>query len=414
MKRILMMCLSFMVAIPVFSQTSTSASSSQETMLMVVLVLVLITTLLILIVGMYLISIIKVILLDAKKRKALAEGKEYIPEKGNSWWDNFMNKATDAVPLDKEKSVLMDHDFDGIHELNNHLPPWWKWLFYFTIAWGVVYFAVYHVFDAAPLMHEEYEIVMEDARTDRAALTATEGNNIDESNVEFSDASEVMSSGKAIYDRSCVACHAAEGQGLIGPNFTDNYWIHGGSINDIFKVIKYGVPEKGMISWQSQLSASEMRDVSSYIMAFVGTTPKNPPAPKAPEGDEYLPETQENKAPTGNDIDENNVEFSDDPQLLANGKAIYDRACLACHAAEGQGMIGPNFTDNYWIHGGSINDIFKVIKYGVIEKGMIPWEGQLTPTEMRDVSSYIMTFVGTTPKNPPAPKAPEGEEYIPQ
>ncbi len=289
-KRIVMICLSFTLAIPVFSQTNTSTSSNQETMLMIVLVLVLIVTLLILVVGMYLISIIKVILLDDKKSKALAEGKEYIPETERSWLDKIINKATDVIPLEEEETVLLDHDYDGIHELDNHLPPWWKWLFYFTIAWGVVYFAIYHVFDAVPLMHEEYEIVMEDARIERDALMSSEGNNIDENNVEFSDAAEVMSSGKAIYDRSCVACHAAEGQGLIGPNFTDNYWIHGGSINDIFKTIKYGVPEKGMISWQSQLTPSEMRDVASFIMAFVGTTPKNPPAPKGPEGEEYIPQ----------------------------------------------------------------------------------------------------------------------------
>jgi cytochrome c oxidase cbb3-type subunit III len=94
----------------------------------------------------------------------------------------------------------------------------------------------------------------------------------------------MLANGKAIYDRMCVPCHAPEGQGLIGPNFTDNYWIHGGSINDVFRTVKYGVPQKGMISWQSQLSPSDMSDVSSYILTFVGTTPKNPPAPKRPEG----------------------------------------------------------------------------------------------------------------------------------
>jgi cytochrome c oxidase cbb3-type subunit III len=123
-------------------------------------------------------------------------------------------------------------------------------------------------------------------------LWQVEGNSIDESNVEFSDAPQVLANGKAIYDRECVACHAPEGQGLIGPNFTDNYWIHGGSINDVFKTVKYGVPQKGMISWQSKLSPADMRDVSSYILTFVGTTPKNPPLPKAPEGQLYTPETE--------------------------------------------------------------------------------------------------------------------------
>jgi cytochrome c oxidase cbb3-type subunit 3 len=232
------------------------------------------------------------ILLEDKKQKAAAEGKEYVPETTQSWWNKIMNRASDAVPIEEEETILLDHNYDGIRELDNHLPPWWKWLFYFTIVWGIVYLFVYHVFDALPLMHEEYDIVMEDARIAREAFMASAGNNIDESNVEFSDEPQVLANGKAIYDRECVACHAPEGQGLIGPNFTDNYWIHGGSINDVFTTVKYGVPQKGMISWQSKLSPSEMRDVSSYILTFVGTTPKNPPPPKAPEGQLYTPESE--------------------------------------------------------------------------------------------------------------------------
>jgi len=201
-----------------------------------------------------------------------------------------MSKATDSVPVEEEETVLLDHDYDGIHELDNHLPPWWKWLFYATVIWGVIYFMVYHIFDAMPLMHEEYEIVMEDARISMEKKLASEGGTIDENNVEFSDEADVLASGKAIYDRDCLVCHAPEGQGLIGPNFTDNNWIHGGSINDLFKTIKYGVPQKGMISWQSKLSPSDMRDVACFILTFVGTTPKNPPAPKGPEGEEYIPE----------------------------------------------------------------------------------------------------------------------------
>lgn len=208
-----------------------------------------------------------------------------------------MSKASDAVPIEKEESILLDHNYDGIHELDNHLPPWWKWLFYFTIVWGVVYLLVYHVFDGLPLMEEEYAIAMEDAKLAKEARMAGETSNIDESNVVFSDAASDLASGKAIYDRECVACHAPEGQGLIGPNFTDNYWIHGGSISDVFKTVKYGVPQKGMIPWQTKLSPKEMQDVSSYILTFVGTTPKNPPAPKGPEGTEYIPEEAEQTQP---------------------------------------------------------------------------------------------------------------------
>ena len=296
-KRMLFTFLSFVIVLPAVAQTGESASSNMETMLIVVLSFVLVVAVLILIIGLYLVNIIKMILLEDKKQKALDEGKEYAPVEERSLWSKLMNKATDAVPLEEEETVMLDHDYDGIHELDNHLPPWWKWLFYATIVWGFIYFFVYHVFDALPLSQEEYAIVMEDAKLAQQATMALAGNNIDENSVELSSEPDVLARGKAIFDRECVACHAPEGQGLIGPNFTDKYWIHGGSINDIFKTIKYGVPQKGMISWQSKLTPSDIRDVSNYILTFQGTTPKNPPAPKGPEGEEYIPTNQTNEAP---------------------------------------------------------------------------------------------------------------------
>lgn len=297
LKRIFMLFLTFALTVPAFAQGSESASANHENMLIVVLSFVLVVTVLILILGIYLINIINSIMIENKKLRAQEMGVKYDPEEEKSLWSRLMNKATESVPVEKEASVLLDHNYDGIRELDNHLPPWWKWLFYFTIAWGVVYFLAYHAFDL-PLMHEEYEIAMEDARIAKEAKMALEGNNIDENTVEFSDAAEVLANGKAIYDRECVACHAPEGQGLIGPNFTDKFWIHGGSINDIFKTIKYGVPQKGMISWQTKLTPSDMRDVGSFIMTFSGTTPQNPPAPKGPEGEEYIPEIQTSEEST--------------------------------------------------------------------------------------------------------------------
>lgn len=297
LKRIFMLFLTFALTVPAFAQGSESASANHENMLIVVLSFVLVVTVLILILGIYLINIINSIMIENKKLRAQEMGVKYDPEEEKSLWSRLMNKATESVPVEKEASVLLDHNYDGIRELDNHLPPWWKWLFYFTIAWGVVYFLAYHAFDL-PLMHEEYEIAMEDARIAKEAKMALEGNNIDENTVEFSDVAEVLANGKAIYDRECVACHAPEGQGLIGPNFTDKFWIHGGSINDIFKTIKYGVPQKGMISWQTKLTPSDMRDVGSFIMTFSGTTPQNPPAPKGPEGEEYIPEIQTSEEST--------------------------------------------------------------------------------------------------------------------
>jgi len=282
----------FLLTMPVFAQSAAPASSNLETLLIVVLSFVLIVAVLILVIGLYLVNIIKVILLEDKKQKATAEGKEYVPEEAPSLWKKMMSKASDAVPVEKEESILLDHNYDGIKELDNHLPPWWKWLFYVTIVWGAIYLLVYHVFDAQPLMEEEYAIAMEDARLAKEAMLASSESVVDESTVEFSDDPSVLANGKKLYNIHCVACHSPEGQGGIGPSFVDNYWIHGGSITDVFKTVKYGVPAKGMISWQTMLSPSDMRDVSSYVLTFVGTTPQNPPAPKAPEGELYTPPTE--------------------------------------------------------------------------------------------------------------------------
>ncbi len=292
MKRMAMVFLSLIVVFPAMAQATVTpdSTSNLETLLLVVLIFVLIVAILILIIGLYLVSIIQVVLLNDKKQKALAEGKEFVPEAEKSWWSKFMSKATDAVPVEKQETILLDHNYDGIQELDNHLPPWWKWLLYGTIIWGVIYFFVYHVSDSLPLMQEEYEIVMSEAKAIKDAQMAKAGNNVDETNVELSTDAAVLAKGKAIFDRSCVPCHAPEGQGLIGPNFTDKFFIHGGGIKDVFKTIKYGVPEKGMISWQSQLSPADMHDVANFVLSLVGTTPKNPPAPKGPEGVEYKPE----------------------------------------------------------------------------------------------------------------------------
>jgi len=287
-----MAILSFFVAVPAMAQEATSSTSNLETLLIVVLSFVIIVSILILIIGLYLVGIIKVVLLEDKKQKALAEGKEFVPEEEKSLWSKLMAKATDAVPIGKEETVLLDHNYDGIQELDNHLPPWWKWLFYITIIWGFIYFFIYHVSGSLPLSHEEYEIVMTKAKAAKDAQMALAGNNIDENNVERTSDPAVLAKGKAIFDRSCVPCHGPEGQGLIGPNFTDNYWLHGGTIKDVFTTIKYGVPQKGMISWQSQLSPSDIHDVANFVLSLVGTTPKNPPAPKGPEGIEYKPDAQ--------------------------------------------------------------------------------------------------------------------------
>ena len=190
---------------------------------------------------------------------------------------------TKAVPLEKEADMLLDHNYDGIKELDNALPPWWKYGFYITIVVAVFYFLKFEVWHTGMNPTEEYNTEMTIAKTETDAYLASAKENVDENTVTDLDAAG-NASGKAIFAKTCVPCHLAEGQGLVGPNLTDEYWIHGGSIKDIFKTIKYGFPDKGMQSWQTTYSPVEMQQLSSYIRSLRGT---NPPNPKAPQGDLY-------------------------------------------------------------------------------------------------------------------------------
>jgi cytochrome c oxidase cbb3-type subunit III len=207
-----------------------------------------------------------------------------------TWWDEFKLKYITGkmkpVGGKEEKDLMMDHNYDGIVELDNHMPPWLANIFYITIAFGVIYFTYFSVLGLGKTQLEEYEEELRIAAVQAEQRASLALSSIDENTVLFDTSVPALASGKSIYEANCVACHATDGGGGVGPNLTDQYWIHGGSINDVFKVVKYGVVAKGMIPWQDQLSPEEMQNVSSYILTLVGTTPVNP---KAPEGERYEP-----------------------------------------------------------------------------------------------------------------------------
>ncbi|KAF0151900.1 MAG: cbb3-type cytochrome c oxidase subunit III [Ignavibacteria bacterium] len=188
-------------------------------------------------------------------------------------------------PMEKEKDLLFHHEFDGIRELDNRIPPWFNFLFYGTIIWAVIYLMVFHVFDDGQIQHKEYLAEMNHAKVEKDYLIKT-GAFINEETVKFVNDAASLSEGKDIYDKNCVSCHLADGGGLVGPNLADEYWIHGGGIKNVFKIIKDGVPAKGMIAWQSQLDSKKMQAVSSYVLSFQGTKPANPKAPEGPKWEE--------------------------------------------------------------------------------------------------------------------------------
>jgi cytochrome c oxidase cbb3-type subunit 3 len=184
---------------------------------------------------------------------------------------------------------LMDHDYDGIQELDNPPPAWYMYLFYATIVFAIVYMINYHTLGKSNLQIDEYTDEMMQAQQQREELIKS-GAFIDENNVKALTSESDIVEGKNIFVTNCVSCHGNNGEGIVGPNLTDKYWIHGGGIVNVFKIIKNGVPEKGMISWQQQLSPKQIQQVASYVLTFAGI---NPPNAKEPEGELYESEGQE-------------------------------------------------------------------------------------------------------------------------
>ena len=206
----------------------------------------------------------------------------------------FAQVLTDAVPVEREAEIMLDHEYDGIRELDNNLPPWWLWMFYASIIYAFVYLIYYHVLPYGESQEEEYLSELREAQMVKEAYMATVKDLIDENSVEYLGDIPDIVAGKAIYVANCQACHAPDGGGGVGPNLTDEYWIHGGSMKDIFRTVKYGVPTKGMIAWESQLSPLQMAQVSSYIKDLVGTIPA---APKEAQGEVWRPENSPEIAP---------------------------------------------------------------------------------------------------------------------
>ncbi|MEN9369745.1 MAG: hypothetical protein RI952_610 [Bacteroidota bacterium] len=199
----------------------------------------------------------------------------------------IMKRMTKAIPLDREAEVATDHNYDGIVELDNSLPPWWVYLFYGTIAFAVVYLVYFNYFDG-PTQKMEYDTEVAQALMKKNEFLKKAAASVDETSVVVLSDDASIAKGKGSFVTKCAACHGQNGEGLVGPNLTDEYWIHGGGIKDIFKTIKYGWPEKGMISWESQIQPMEMQQIASFIYSLKGSKPANA---KAPQGTIYVEAT---------------------------------------------------------------------------------------------------------------------------
>lgn len=254
-----------------------------------VVLLFLFLVLLILIAIEAIVGALENVMLQKLDEKAKAR---FLAEKENSikltWLKNIYKKLVGSKPLEKESEIILDHNYDGIRELDNSLPPWWLYGFYISIIFGAVYLLRFHVFNGDN-QYDELETELAEARIAIEEYKKTAKDLVDANTVILlTDASD-LSTGKAIFETNCVACHMADGGGGIGPNLTDEYWILGGGIKNVFHTVSEGGRSgKGMIAWKAQLKPSEIAQVASYVLSLQGTTPANP---KEAEGDIWIDES---------------------------------------------------------------------------------------------------------------------------
>ena len=186
--------------------------------------------------------------------------------------------------IEEEASIDTGHSYDGIRELNNVTPPWFIAGFVLSIIFGMIYMWRFHVVKSVPLQIEEYNISVTEAKIKQAEYLKTQANNVDENTVVVLGA-DGIAAGQALFAANCVACHGDKGQGAsVGPNLTDNYWLHKGGIKDIFKTIKYGWQEKGMKSWKDDFSPNQIAQLASFVHSLRGS---NPAGAKEPQGELY-------------------------------------------------------------------------------------------------------------------------------
>jgi cytochrome c oxidase cbb3-type subunit 3 len=174
--------------------------------------------------------------------------------------------------------LLLEHEADGIRELDNKLPRWWVWLFYGTTIFAVIYVFYYHVFGAGDLMAAEYTKEMKTGDAIKSAAMAQFEQNL--ATLQPSTDATILAQGKATFFTLCAPCHRADAGGLVGPNLTDDYWIHGSNFVDNVTTIWNGVPQKGMVTWKTTLKPREIMAVASYIYTLRGTKPPNPKPPE--------------------------------------------------------------------------------------------------------------------------------------
>ncbi len=219
------------------------------------------------------------------EQKELYLAEQALPLREKQWYKKLMKSLTRAEALENENALLLQHDYDGIRELDNDLPPWWKYLFIGTILFGGFYLFRFEIM-GGDNQEMEYAKEVAEAKAAVELYKKTAPDLMDEKSVTLLTKPADLAIGKNIFMTNCVACHRADAGGQIGPNLTDDYWLLGGGIKNVFHTVTNGGRDgKGMVAWRGTLKPTEIQHVASYVLSLRGSNPKNP---KAPDGEIWV------------------------------------------------------------------------------------------------------------------------------
>jgi cytochrome c oxidase cbb3-type subunit III len=279
--KVLLPMLFLLSAQSTFAQDAAAAEPVSYTWLILLVIAVEVAVIAIL--GMQTIRILRMASSEAEE----AEGHPMATKaKKESWIQALWVKMNSLRPMEEEADLDTGHSYDGIRELDNDTPPWFTTAFAASIIFAIIYLWVFHISKTAPHQEEEYARVMAQAELDKQAFLATQANLVDENTVQYLTAASDLAAGKKVFGDFCAVCHRDDLGGSVGPNLVDEYWIHGGSVKDVFALIKYGAQDKGMMPWKDDLTPMQIAQVTSYILSRQGETPAGA---KDPQGEKYVP-----------------------------------------------------------------------------------------------------------------------------
>jgi cytochrome c oxidase cbb3-type subunit 3 len=286
-KRIALLTLSWVAGISLFAadvaETTTTAAPAKSGFSLEDLIIIF-TILLMVIVTFFIVYQLSVMRMQMQLLQKIIVTKDpkAILDNG-TWLERFSKKFIGLKPLEMEGELIMEeHEYDGIVELKNGMPPWLQAFFLVTVIFAVSYWTYYMVLKAGPDQYQEYQMQVDKATKQKEERNKLYANSIDENNVELSTDPDDLKKGKDLFIENCASCHRADAGGDSGPNLTDQYWIHGGGIKNVFKTVKIGYVEKGMRSWIEVLNPLQIRQVSSYVLSLQGS---NPAGAKSPQGE---------------------------------------------------------------------------------------------------------------------------------